>query len=348
MRPIFDWSEVGETFKQASQQVDYTFLTQLLTSRVQDISQSVEDLSAVQSQCTKVVTVIQNLILTGEGEELMLEEVRAVGSMKTMTSLAGNMVADVVVLLKDVPDTSMVTRMCYKVADILNSANEEHRDEESDSDGLITVQILSEFAFELADSKNVITRVYVTTLGAKIYSTNAQDNAEFRPFREHLRMIRHSRWWEDNAAHLKSIHNLVRILKDMKKHIPGLQSLNPWYIQLLANCAVIPLVGDQPLSLTDAFKRVWELLSGGLFLPGSIGIPDPCEESDVGIHDNLAPHECDELTRNAQTILMMLSYGAYREVLAVEGASPVKFNEPYSFGGVTLDIAAPAVDRPTT
>ncbi len=39
----------------------------------------------------------------------------------------------------------MVTRMCYKVADILNSANEEHRDEESDSDGLITVQILSEF-----------------------------------------------------------------------------------------------------------------------------------------------------------------------------------------------------------
>ena len=33
----------------------------------------------------------------------MLEEVRAVGSMKTLTSLAGHMIADVVVLLKDIP-----------------------------------------------------------------------------------------------------------------------------------------------------------------------------------------------------------------------------------------------------
>ena len=40
---------------------------------------------------------------------------------------------------------------------------------------------------------------------------------------------------------------------------------------------MIPLVGDEPLSLVDGFKRIWELLSAGLFLPGSIGIPDPCE-----------------------------------------------------------------------
>ncbi len=51
------------------------------------------------------------------------------------------------------------------------------------------------------------------------------------------------------------------------------------YVYLLsqANCAVIPLVGDEPFPLVDAFKRVWQLLSAGLFLPGSIGIPDPCE-----------------------------------------------------------------------
>ena len=40
---------------------------------------------------------------------------------------------------------------------------------------------------------------------------------------------------------------------------------------------MIPLIGDEPLSLVDGFKRIWELLSAGLFLPGSIGIPDPCE-----------------------------------------------------------------------
>ena len=102
---------------------------------------------------------------------------------------------------------------------------------------------------------------------------------------------------------------------------------------------MIPLVGDEPLSLVDGFRRVWELLSAGLFLPGSIGIPDPCEvrtsqgsldlrlirlwcslqEGDHGVHENLPPHVCDELTRHAQMILQMLSFGAYREVLATVG-----------------------------
>ena len=48
------------------------------------------------------------------------------------------------------------------------------------------------------------------------------------------------------------------------------------------NCAVIPLIGDEPLSLVDGFRRLWELLSAGLLLPGSIGIPDPCEVCEGG------------------------------------------------------------------
>ena len=40
----------------------------------------------------------------------------------------------------------------------------------------------------------------------------------------------------------------------------------------------------------------------------------------MGIHENLTYQECDELTRNAQTIHMMLSFGAYREVLTVVSA----------------------------
>ena len=43
------------------------------------------------------------------------------------------------------------------------------------------------------------------------------------------------------------------------------------------HCAVLPLYGDEPLSVVDSFRRVFQLLSAGLFLPGSIGLPDPCE-----------------------------------------------------------------------
>lgn len=41
------------------------------------------------------------------------------------------------------------------------------------------------------------------------------------------------------------------------------------------------------------------------------------QEGDSGIHETLPLHVCDELTRNAQMILQMLSFGAYREVLAM-------------------------------
>ena len=32
-----------------------------------------------------------------------------------------------------------------------------------------------------------------------------------------------------------SVRSLVRILKDMQKHVPGLQLVESWYIQLLVN-----------------------------------------------------------------------------------------------------------------
>ena len=47
------------------------------------------------------------------------------------------------------------------------------------------------------------------------------------------------------------------------------------------------------------------------------------QDSDSGIHESLTAYECDELTRNAQTIVMMLSFGAYREVLAVVSTQAV-------------------------
>lgn len=48
------------------------------------------------------------------------------------------------------------------------------------------------------------------------------------------------------------------------------------------HCASVPLHGGEIMSVVQSYKRVFQLLSAGLFLPGSIGIPDPCE---VGVAD---------------------------------------------------------------
>ena len=36
-----------------------------------------------------------------------------------------------------------------------------------------------------------------------------------------------------------SVRSLVRILKDMQRHVPGLQHLEPWYIQMLVSGTVL-------------------------------------------------------------------------------------------------------------
>ena len=51
--------------------------------------------------------------------------------------------------------------------------------------------------------------------------------------------------------------------------------LNLFLLLSQAHCAVISLVGDEPLSLDDGFRSVFELVSAGLFLPGSFGNPNP-------------------------------------------------------------------------
>lgn len=39
-----------------------------------------------------------------------------------------------------------------------------------------------------------------------------------------------------------SVRGLVRILKDMQKHVPGLQQVESWYIQLLVNYNIVLLL----------------------------------------------------------------------------------------------------------
>ncbi|KAL5468935.1 hypothetical protein EMCRGX_G030095 [Ephydatia muelleri] len=336
IRPIFDWTEVGDHFPRATPPLDTSLLSQLLTKRIQEITPSSDEQAIVQGFCTKVISLVENMILTGEGENLVLDEIRLVGSHKKGDALAGNMVADLVVLLREVPTEALVSNLSDKLVELLNSSQKTQ----------VTYNRLSPYVFELINSDKAVTRIMATSTGDKVYQA-PYDEELMKPFTHALRMIRHAKWWEDNTSHIKIVRSLVRILKDLQRHVPGLSHLNSWYIELLCNCAMIPLRGDEPLSIVDSFRRIFMLLSAGLFLPGSIGIPDPCEESDDGIHDNLALHHCDELTRNAQTILQLLHLGAFKDVLHIDGAS-ANFTDANVVGEVTISVAQPVCEKAQT
>lgn len=128
---------------------------------------------------------------------------------------------------------------------------------------------------------------------------------------------------------------LIRILKDIRSRFEGLSPLSPWLIDLIAHYAITnnpkrlnnaaaatnAPSPNEPLPIQAAFKRVFQLISAGFFLPGSAGIIDPCEQSLVRVHTTMTLEQQDLVCYTAQTLLRVLAHGGYKTILGFEGSS---------------------------
>ena len=114
---------------------------------------------------------------------------------------------------------------------------------------------------------------------------------------------------------------MIRLIKDIRTRFDGLAPLNPWIIDLLAHYAVMNNPKREPLSLMIAFRRVFQLISAGFFLPGSAGIIDPCEQSVIRVHTVMTLEQQDMVCYTFQTLLRILSHGGYKQIIGIEGNS---------------------------
>lgn len=324
-------------FPKAVDAADDSIFNQAIVKRNLELTPNTQEQAAVLNLVTKITAVIDNLIVDPDGFELGIEEVRAVGSHKKGTMLAGHPIADLAVILKKLPAATDIQDLASKIQTAL--VTPESKDDFPTK--------ANEGGFNISSAEGALVRVLITSLPKNLREAEAAKHVDVKLLEGALATIRHARWFEENAFHT-SVRVIVRIFKDMRRRFVGLQGLTPWLIDLLAHRAAVTKNSREPLPINAAFRRALQLLASGIFLPGSIGIIDPCESGNVRAHSVLSLEEQDSIASCSQTLLRCLSHGAYNEILglSLEGIPPVALDtEITSWGGVIVTPGSKAYIR---
>jgi len=304
-------------------------LTQALLKRHAELVPTTLEQTSIQALVLKVQGVLEGLtVAPGNFEACQLEEVRVVGSFKKGTMVRGHNVADLVVILKTLPTHEAIRSLGAKILEDVQKQHEDLGFELEATDR--GFNILTGNASEQA-----VVRVLITTVGRNFRLISSSMHLDMKYLQSHLAAIRHSRWFEENVNHT-SVKVLIRLMRDMRTRIKGLEPLSPWMIDLLAHFSVLNTPNRQALPVNLAFRRVIQLLSAGFFLPGSCGILDPCEVGAIRVHMVMTMEQEDILCLTAQNLLRILSQSGYNVILGLDQKTNDATTELLVLNGVVV------------
>ena len=305
-----------------------------LVKRNQDLTPSQAEQTALSNLVSKIQTVLDGLIVSpGSFDACQIEEVRQVGAYKKGTMVTGHNVAEIVVVLKTLPTKEAVEALGKKVWETMKQKDPRE----------VLTMIPNDRGFDLS-SPEATAAMHVTTIIPNLRKLDAALHMDAKILSSAHSMVRQSRWFEENAHH-SSIKTLIRLLHDLKRRFLGFERLTSWMLDLLAHYCILNTPNRQPLTLDRAYKRFFEILSAGFFLPGSAGIVDPCESGAVRVHTAMTLEEQAEVCLTAQTLLRVLSNGGFKHILGIEGNSSIA-TEMSVWDGVVVSPHERAYTKP--
>lgn len=334
-------------------------LSELLSKKSSHLTPPAEELKVHREYYDHIFNLLQGLCCN-EYEDLGMQDVIMIGSYLKGTEGAGDLDGEIVVAFSTLPNIESITKVVRRLVDMYNrsgsrTASQESMDhstpgekggggystnlsgpvitggDENPQDGGISEDTiyysdLSTYSANIIQRQSGRTVVVRSTAPVDVIRRASDFNpAYLRPFEETLSAIRHAGWFQQHVTgpKLTIVRDLIRIMNDMRTRLPGLSHLSLWHVELLCQCASLPLDGGECLSSTTTFRRLFQLISAGLFLPGVLSIIDPCEEDRrTGIHVDYSPSQQDDITRCGQYVLRLLSHKQFETVLGVECSSP--------------------------
>ncbi|NXN89356.1 ILF2 factor, partial [Bombycilla garrulus] len=213
--------------------------------------------------------------------------------------------------------------------------------------GEVLTMLTNETGFEIS-SADATVKILITTVPPNLRKLDPELHLDIKVLQSALAAIRHARWFEENASQ-STIPILIPSQQDPDPDPSRVPAAPPALIPVpvpQGHYAVMNNPTRQPLALNVAYRRCLQILAAGLFLPGSVGITDPCESGNFRVHTVMTLEQQDMVCYTAQTLVRILSHGGYRKILGQEGDASYLASEMSTWDGVIVTPSEKAYEKP--